>query len=72
MQKQFESSQVTTAAGGLNRKDAAKYIGCSVRYLDKLVAAGKLKRCRIGAKPVFRRIDLDAFLASCLEEESEG
>ena len=70
MQKQFESSRVATPAGGFNKRDAATYLGVSVRYLDMMVADGKLRRVRLGTKPLFRRVDLDELLERNLERES--
>lgn len=70
MKDQTDSLGGLELLGALPRKQAAKYCGFSTRYLDKQVADGKLKRCRIGSKPVFRKVDLDAFLEACLEPES--
>lgn len=53
--------------GALNRRDAAAYVGCSSKYLDNEVAAGRLRRVMLGRKPVFRVCDLDKFLESRLE-----
>lgn len=55
-------------AGALSRKDAAAYIGCSTRYLDKLAKAGELRRAKIGAKTVYLRSELDRFLQSKMQE----
>ncbi|GAB5404594.1 MAG: hypothetical protein Aurels2KO_28250 [Aureliella sp.] len=52
----------------LSKRDAAEYIGVSYRFIDKLVAAGKLRRCRLGSKPMFRRADLDALLEQSIEQ----
>lgn len=67
MRKTFEVSAIVTPAGGLSRKDSAKYLGCSTRYLDKLAAAGELRRCKLGSKTVYQRSELDRFLASRLQ-----
>lgn len=54
-------------AGALSRKDAANYLSVSTRQLDNYASAGLLPRIKLGAKSVFRVSDLDAFLASRLE-----
>ncbi len=65
MQKGFE---VVTQAGGLSRKDSARYLGISTRYLDKLAAAGEIRRCKFGAKTIYQRVELDRVLASRLQQ----
>ena len=68
MHKRFEPSKmVGNQPGALSRKDAATYIGVSTRQLDKLAAAGLIQRAKIGAKTVYRVIDLDVFLESRLQ-----
>lgn len=54
-------------SGALSRRDAAIYIGISTRQLDNYARAGELQRVKLGAKTVYRVIDLDAFLQSRLE-----
>jgi excisionase family DNA binding protein len=44
--------------------DAAKYIGISRRQLWKLAATGGPKPVRIGRRALWRREDLDQFLAT--------
>ena len=44
------------------RREAAEYIGLSVRTLDQLKADGDLPFCKIGAVVVFTRMDLDTFM----------
>lgn len=53
--------------GCLNRRDAASYLSISIRLLDKLATAGKIPRVKIGAKTIFRRGDLDAFIDSKIQ-----
>jgi excisionase family DNA binding protein len=60
-------STVFTPAGALSRADAAKYLSCSTRYLDKLAKAGRIPRIKQGAKTVYRPSDLDRYLESCLQ-----
>jgi hypothetical protein len=68
MYKRFEPSKmVGNQPGALSRKDAAIYIGVSTRQLDKLAAARLIRRAKIGAKTVYRVIDLDVFLESRLQ-----
>ena len=59
---------VVTQAGGLSRKDSAKYLGISTRYLDKLAAAGEIRRCKFGSRTVYQRVELDRVLASRLQQ----
>lgn len=60
---------VFTPAGAFTEEDAAKYLACSIQSLDELVEHGHVQRCRIGNTPVFRRLDLDVFLASSIEKD---
>lgn len=64
MRKVFGPAAVSTPAGGLGRKDAAAYLGCSTRYLDKLAAAGELRKAKLGSKTIYLRAELDRFLES--------
>lgn len=48
----------------LNRVEAAKFLACSTRYLDKLRLSGDLPCVRLGRKPVFMLRDLEGFLES--------
>lgn len=72
MRKVFGPAAVSTPAGGLCRKDAAAYLDCSTRYLDKLAAAGELRKAKLGRKTIFLRAELDRFLASKLELKAES
>lgn len=53
--------------GAMGRQSAADYLGVSLRTLDYVVKRGELPRVMIGRKPVFRVVDLDAYLESRLE-----
>jgi len=44
------------------RRNAAEYLGVSVRTLDQLKADGDLPFCKVGAIVVFIKQDLDAFM----------
>ena len=68
MRKFFEAASISTPAGGLTRKDAATYLGISTRYLDKLAAAGEIRRCKFGAKTIYQRSELDRVLESRLQK----
>lgn len=57
--------------GALSRPDAARYLSCSTRYLDILARAGEIRRCKLGAKTVYLRAELDKFLASKLQDVRE-
>lgn len=67
MRKTFKPASISTPAGGLTRKDAAEYLGISTRYLDKLAAAGEIRRCKFGAKTIYQRSELDRLLDSRLQ-----
>ncbi len=68
MRKTFKLALISTSAGGLPRKDAAAYLGISTRYLDKLAAAGEIRRCKFGAKTIYQRSELDRVLESRLQK----
>ena len=46
----------------LRREEAARYLGVSVRMLDRYVADGLIQRLKIRSRTAFRPVDLDAFL----------
>jgi excisionase family DNA binding protein len=49
----------------LTKKEAADYVRCTVRYLERQVRAGRLRALKPTGKLVrFFRSDLDAFLES--------
>jgi excisionase family DNA binding protein len=49
----------------LTKREAAEYIRCTVRYLERQVRAGRLRALKPTGKLVrFFRCDLDAFLES--------
>ena len=50
----------------LNKQQAAEYLGCTVRYIERQISAGRLRACKPTGK--FVRIflkDIDAFLERC-------
>jgi excisionase family DNA binding protein len=50
----------------LNKQQAAEYLGCTVRYIERQIAAGRLRACKPTGKfvRIFRK-DIDAFLEGC-------
>src|SRR4030095_9420420 len=49
----------------LTKQQAASYVGCSCRYLERAIVAGRLRALKPTGKLVrIRRSDLDAFLES--------
>jgi excisionase family DNA binding protein len=49
----------------LTKREAANYIRCTLRYLERQIRAGRLKALKPTGKLVrIRRTDLDAFLES--------
>jgi excisionase family DNA binding protein len=46
----------------MDLKEASAYLVCSPRKMRDLIASGRVKSARIGAKIVIRRQWLDAFL----------
>lgn len=44
------------------RKDAAYYLGVSLRALDQLAADGEVLKTRIAGRVVYDRVDLDAYV----------
>ncbi|MBX3416587.1 MAG: helix-turn-helix domain-containing protein [Pirellulaceae bacterium] len=62
-----EHDQTATAVenlGALTRPVAARYIGVCVRTLDRLGNEGRIRKCKIGTKTVYKRADLDYFLSN--------
>ena len=57
--------------GAFDRRGAAAYVSISTRLLDDLAATGEIKRIKIGRKSLFRKIDLDAYLAELAGEVVE-
>jgi excisionase family DNA binding protein len=52
------------SGGWLNAAEAAAHLACSRERLYDLVQLGKLARTRDGRRLLFRRSDLDQYLAS--------
>lgn len=54
----------TTPPAAMTRRDAARYLGVSVRTLDAIVADGHLPVVRVGRRVLLRRATIDAWLAA--------
>lgn len=55
-------------SGALNTEQAAQFLGgLSTRQLLRLVAAGKLKKVKIGHRTMYRVADLERLLAKGLQ-----
>ena len=66
------STDSSRLVGALSRKESAAYIGVSTRQLDQFARAGDLRRVKLGAKTVFRIVDLEAFLESRLQNKESA
>ena len=62
------SSGAALMPGAFDRRGAAAYLSISTRLLDDLAAAGAIKRLKCGRKSLFRKIDLDWYLAELAGE----
>jgi excisionase family DNA binding protein len=47
----------------LTPQEAADYMRCSKQRVYDLTSAGRLKVCKDGARNLYRRVDLDAYLS---------
>ena len=57
----------------LTKQQAASYVGCSPRYLERAIVAGRLRALKPTGKLVrIRRSDLEAFLESGATMEARG
>jgi len=63
-QKQPQTEAANSAI--LTKQQAAELLGCTVRYIERQICAGRLRACKPTGKfvRIFRR-DIDAFLESC-------
>ena len=52
----------TYPPGAFSKTEAAYYLGISVRTLDQLQAQGRIIPREVGAKRLFLKTDLDAWL----------
>lgn len=59
------NSAVASVSPLQTTKQAAQYINCTPRYIQRMVRSGRLRALKPTGKLVrFRQIDLDAFLES--------
>ena len=56
--------QADQTAGAFSVTGAANYLGISRSGLYRLIDAGAIPVVKIGARTLFRRVDLDEFLAA--------
>ncbi len=54
----------------VTRKEAAKFLSLSVRFVDQLASNGQLKRIKIGSKTLFRVSDLHQLISQHICEET--
>ena len=59
---------LVTEPAVLNAKATGQYLGISESMVRKIERAGQLQAVRIGARVVFRRQDLDAYLERLRDE----
>jgi excisionase family DNA binding protein len=56
---------VVTSSAILTKQQAAELLGCTVRYIERQIRAGRLRACKPTGKLVrILRRDFDAFLES--------
>lgn len=67
----FTTPTPSPERGAFDRKGAANYLSISTRYLDDLAAAETIKRIKLGRKALYRKVDLDAFLAQLAGEAGQ-
>jgi excisionase family DNA binding protein len=64
----IQSARVSETWGNhslLTKQQAARYVGCSCRYLERAIVTGRLRALKPTSKLVrIRRSDLDSFLES--------
>ena len=56
---------VPLVKGALSVKETCAYLSVSRNTLYRLEAAGDLRPIRVLAKPIYRLVDITAFLARC-------
>lgn len=63
-------NQTPAPTAALTVEEAGDYLRISRSSLYRLIRDGRLRPARIGRRVVFRRIDIDAFLSTCLDSSS--
>lgn len=56
----------------LDLPQAAKFLCASARKTQELAAAGAIPGAKIGKRWIFRRVDLEAYLAASIERQTEA
>jgi excisionase family DNA binding protein len=66
MATQKKPSADTANSAILKKAQAAELLGCTTRYIERQIRAGRLRACKPTGKfvRIFRK-DIDAFLESC-------
>jgi excisionase family DNA binding protein len=69
MPKHGEQNKPQTEAANsaiLTKQQAAELLGCTTRYIERQIRAGRLRACKPSGKfvRIFRK-DINAFLESC-------
>jgi excisionase family DNA binding protein len=69
MPKDGEQNKPQAEAGDsaiLTKQQAAELLGCTTRYIERQIRAGRLRSCKPSGKfvRIFRK-DINAFLESC-------
>ena len=65
------SAEAVSNSPILTKQQAAELLGCTTRYIERQIRAGRLRACKPTGKLVriFRK-DIDAFLESCASIEA--
>ena len=64
-QRSHESQTDGVRPSILTKREAAEYLRCTTRYLERMSRTGRLRMCKPSGRLVrFRLADLDAFLES--------
>jgi excisionase family DNA binding protein len=62
MDSESKSNNPGTAL--FNKLEAANYLHTSERHVERLVESAAIGHCRIGRKIMFKKLDLDNYIAS--------
>ncbi|PYK65143.1 MAG: hypothetical protein DME50_09835 [Verrucomicrobia bacterium] len=64
--EQNKSQAETANSAILTKQEAAELLGCTTRYIERQIRAGRLRACKPSGKfvRIFRN-DINAFLESC-------
>lgn len=69
---QNPSAETVSNSAILKKEQAAELLGCTTRYLERQIRAGRLRACKPTGKfvRIFRK-DIDAFLENCASMGAE-